>query len=100
MSAAILNDRAQANLLASGIDPGDPENDPEIIAACRRAAEDLGFLLDSETHPEWDGTTECDQVEQYTDPRGESVTLWIVDIEGVPTAYAVRMAGAPKSTAQ
>jgi hypothetical protein len=86
MNAATLNDRAQANLLTKGINPNDPENDPEIIAACRRVAEDSGFLLDSETHPEWDGTTECDQVEQYTDPRGESVTLWIVDIEGVGLA--------------
>jgi hypothetical protein len=83
MTAATLNGRVRANLLTAGVDPNDPENASEIIDACRRAAIDAGFTLTSETHPEWDGTSDCDQVEEYTDPHGNTVTLWIADVQGV-----------------
>jgi hypothetical protein len=78
-----LNDVVLGVLRSSGIDPTDTENNPVIIHLCRRVVTDAGFRLSSERHPEWDGTTECDQVERYINDARETVNLWIVDVQGV-----------------
>jgi hypothetical protein len=77
-----LNERVRTALVAAGIDPADPDNSPEIIAECRRQAEAAGFACVSEGHPEWEGTSECDQCEVWENEAGERVNLWIEDVQG------------------
>jgi hypothetical protein len=83
MNAATLNGRARAILSTKGVDRDDPENAAEIIDACRSVATDAGYRLRSRHHPDFVGTTDCDQIEQYVDRRGNTVNLWIIDVQGV-----------------